>query len=397
MTTARPRASATGGSRAASAWTACSSPTCASTIRASSCCAHLGLPAVTLGRPDGPSPLPAVCLDDRAGVRAAVEHLVELGHTARSATSAGARTSCTAAAGARPGRPPCGRPGWPPTSWPRPTSPRPAGAAATRELLRRDDPPTAIVYGNDVMAIAGLTVAHELGPHTSRATCRSSVSTTPSWPRTCTRRSLPCAPTPQAGAAPPRACSSITSTDAAPTSSCPPARLVVRASTAPTGAGNPDDRPYRPTHDCRPPWPRSPWGCPPAAASSGGSTEGPLLPRARSRSGTRTTRRRSPGARRGRGLEQGAPEGAGQGSGDPSRQELRGGDRCVDHRGQRSLPGAQHLTRRRPAVPEAGRPRRARRPSRRQGVRRVAQRRPGRSSTSRRTASTTSCPGSRTR
>ena len=38
-----------------------------------------------------------------------------------------------------------------------------SGARLTRELLGRDRPPTAIVYDNDLMAIAGLGVAHELG------------------------------------------------------------------------------------------------------------------------------------------------------------------------------------------------------------------------------------------
>jgi DNA-binding LacI/PurR family transcriptional regulator len=39
-----------------------------------------------------------------------------------------------------------------------------AGAQATRALLTdTQDRPTAIVYANDTMAIAGLTVAHELG------------------------------------------------------------------------------------------------------------------------------------------------------------------------------------------------------------------------------------------
>lgn len=38
-----------------------------------------------------------------------------------------------------------------------------AAAAATRRLLSRPAPPTAIVYDNDVMAIAGLRVAQEMG------------------------------------------------------------------------------------------------------------------------------------------------------------------------------------------------------------------------------------------
>jgi DNA-binding LacI/PurR family transcriptional regulator len=124
--------------------------------------AELGLQAVTLNRPDIPSPFPAVSQDDGPGVAAAVRHLAELGHE-RIAYVAGRQdflhghhrrqawcaematlgladdlvqtTDFTAAAGAR----------------------------ATRALLTGTDVPTAIVYANDTMAIAGLTVAHELG------------------------------------------------------------------------------------------------------------------------------------------------------------------------------------------------------------------------------------------
>ena len=46
---------------------------------------ELGLAAVTLGRPDRGSPFPAVSVDDGAGIRTAVEHLVSLGHTAHRA------------------------------------------------------------------------------------------------------------------------------------------------------------------------------------------------------------------------------------------------------------------------------------------------------------------------
>ena len=37
------------------------------------------------------------------------------------------------------------------------------GAEATRDLLKRDAPPTAIVYDNDVMAVAGLGAAQRMG------------------------------------------------------------------------------------------------------------------------------------------------------------------------------------------------------------------------------------------
>ncbi|HLT62204.1 MAG TPA: LacI family DNA-binding transcriptional regulator [Microlunatus sp.] len=38
-----------------------------------------------------------------------------------------------------------------------------AGRAATRELVTADDPPTAIVFDNDIMAVAGLATCQELG------------------------------------------------------------------------------------------------------------------------------------------------------------------------------------------------------------------------------------------
>jgi DNA-binding LacI/PurR family transcriptional regulator len=122
----------------------------------------LGLPAVTLNRPDVASDFPAVCLDDRPGIAAAAAHLVELGHTriahvagtAEFLHGTGRRTALTetlASAGLRPG--------------PVVESDFTAagGAAATRELLGLAEPPTAIVYANDLMAVAGMAVAQERG------------------------------------------------------------------------------------------------------------------------------------------------------------------------------------------------------------------------------------------
>ncbi len=39
------------------------------------------------------------------------------------------------------------------------------GAAAARELLHGSEPPTAILYDNDLMAISGLGAAQQLGVH----------------------------------------------------------------------------------------------------------------------------------------------------------------------------------------------------------------------------------------
>jgi DNA-binding LacI/PurR family transcriptional regulator len=124
--------------------------------------AELGMPAVTLNRPDVETAFPAVCLDDRPGVAAAVRHLLELGHT-RIAHVAG-----TAEFLHGTGR----RTAWEETLAEAGVSPGPVagsdftaagGAAATRRLLDLADPPTAIVYANDLMAVAGMAVAQERG------------------------------------------------------------------------------------------------------------------------------------------------------------------------------------------------------------------------------------------
>ena len=129
--------------------------------------ARLGLRAITVGHPDVASDLPSITVDDTPGITAAVEHLVGLGHrriahvagpsrmvhgvrrsqsfsaTLRSRDLDGGlvvESDFTAAGGAR----------------------------ATGELLSLADRPTAIVYSNDVMAIAGLGVAGRAGlsvPH----------------------------------------------------------------------------------------------------------------------------------------------------------------------------------------------------------------------------------------
>ncbi len=123
---------------------------------------ELGLPAVLVGRLSERDTFPAVTLDDRPGVTAAVEHLITLGHRliahvagpdhfvhgrdrqrawAQALADAALPTSlCIAADFTASG-----------------------GAAATAELLRLPEPPTAIVYANDLMAIAGLHVLTQHG------------------------------------------------------------------------------------------------------------------------------------------------------------------------------------------------------------------------------------------
>lgn len=49
--------------------------------------------------------------------------------------------------------------------------PHSEAAAVTRRVLQSAAPPTALIYDNDVMAVAGVAAASELGSP-SRPTCR---------------------------------------------------------------------------------------------------------------------------------------------------------------------------------------------------------------------------------
>ena len=122
----------------------------------------LGLPALLIGGPDPAHDLPAIWADDAAAMTSIVEYLAGLGHrrivyvsgmrellhtqlrlrSFRSAVRrhrlAGSRSVATDYSGE-------------------------ASAEATRKLLRATDRPTAIVYDNDVMAVAAIAVATELG------------------------------------------------------------------------------------------------------------------------------------------------------------------------------------------------------------------------------------------
>lgn len=118
----------------------------------------LSLPTVVIGRAPGHGPWSAVYIDDKPGIVSAVEHLVALGHE-RIAHVSGptefvhglSRRTAWAEAVSDAGLPP----------GPCITSDFSAhgGADATRQLLDLDDPPTAIVYANDLMAIAGMSTA----------------------------------------------------------------------------------------------------------------------------------------------------------------------------------------------------------------------------------------------
>ncbi|GAA3162322.1 LacI family DNA-binding transcriptional regulator [Nonomuraea roseoviolacea] len=122
----------------------------------------LGMPAVVIGHPSAAGSLPAVWSDEAAAMREVLEHLAALGHRrvarvagpaalAHTAIRDAAFVESLAALGLEEA----------PAAHTDHTGEQ--GARATRRLLSSRSRPTAIVYDNDVTALAGLSVAQEMG------------------------------------------------------------------------------------------------------------------------------------------------------------------------------------------------------------------------------------------
>ncbi|AXK33570.1 LacI family transcriptional regulator [Streptomyces armeniacus] len=123
---------------------------------------RIGLPAVAVGHPSLTGPFAALWTDDAGAVGEAVRYLAALGHRriarvggapelGHSIIRSGAFSAVMAESGLEPGRQTA-------TDFSGED-----GARATRSLLASADRPTAIVYDNDLMAVAGLSVATEMG------------------------------------------------------------------------------------------------------------------------------------------------------------------------------------------------------------------------------------------
>jgi DNA-binding LacI/PurR family transcriptional regulator len=122
---------------------------------------ELHMPAVVVGTPRGAGSLPAVWQDDRAAVETVVSFLAGLGHQRIARVGGFARywhsvlrSEAFAEVAAAAGLEAVSVEG---------DYSAEHGAEATRGLLKRADPPTAIVYDNDVMAAAGLGAAQRMG------------------------------------------------------------------------------------------------------------------------------------------------------------------------------------------------------------------------------------------
>jgi len=124
--------------------------------------ADLSLPTVVIGPAHASGPWSAVGIDDQPGIVAAVEHLVALGHRniahvsgptefVHSVSRRDAWAGALSDAGLPPG--PCITADFSAQE----------GANATSALLDLAEPPTAIVYANDLMAIAGMSTAISRG------------------------------------------------------------------------------------------------------------------------------------------------------------------------------------------------------------------------------------------
>lgn len=123
---------------------------------------EFGLPSVVLGGPGGHGSLPSVWADDREAMLSIVDYLAALGHK-QIAHVAGMPAFLHTKRRMRALRDAAGRLGLTEaTSYPTDFSDA-EGAAVTRKLLSRKQRPTAIVFDSDIMAVAGLGVAAEMG------------------------------------------------------------------------------------------------------------------------------------------------------------------------------------------------------------------------------------------
>ncbi|MET3567216.1 MULTISPECIES: LacI family DNA-binding transcriptional regulator [unclassified Leifsonia] len=196
---------------------------------------RLGSYAVSLGEPPGGSPFPVITRDYDSGIDELVRHLVQLGHRRIAHVSGDERMLhglrrrerfelAAAAAGISP------------VVVTTDFSPE-QGAEATKALLETEDRPTAIVYGNDPMAIAGMGVAHERGldlpAELSITGLDGSHIGSFVYPSLTTLDNDPAGWGTAAATALLRLVEDGEPGDVA----LPPARLVVRASTAPPSAG----------------------------------------------------------------------------------------------------------------------------------------------------------------
>ncbi|THV42938.1 LacI family DNA-binding transcriptional regulator [Glycomyces buryatensis] len=124
--------------------------------------AQLGLPAVTVGGPVEGSPVPTVWHDDAEPCREVLDYLYVLGHRRIARVGGMSHLLHTAVRDAAFDRAAAAL-DFEAVATVHGDYTGEQGTRLTRRMLTGPERPTAIVYDNDVMAIAGLGVVHELG------------------------------------------------------------------------------------------------------------------------------------------------------------------------------------------------------------------------------------------
>ncbi|MFD9306661.1 LacI family DNA-binding transcriptional regulator [Streptomyces sp. NPDC060048] len=122
----------------------------------------LGLPAVVVGPPSASGSLPAIWSDDGESVHEIVRYLAALGH-GRIARVAGPADLAHTMIRDEALSDACRQAGVPEATVVHTDYTGDAGARAARSLLIAPQRPTAIVFDNNIMAVAALSVAQELG------------------------------------------------------------------------------------------------------------------------------------------------------------------------------------------------------------------------------------------
>lgn len=203
--------------------------------------ASLGLPTVVVGRAEWAGGHCAVELDDEPAYVAAVRSLAEAGHR-RIAHVQGPQEFRHAVRRREAWERTLAELGLPQGPLRSGGFTAEGGAAATRELLALAQPPTAIVYGNDLAATAGLAVAHELGISVPGQLSVVGYDDTPLAQYTHPPLASARADARSWGEAAAQALQDVITNGSAPDVVLPPAVFLHRASVgpAPSGAGRPD-------------------------------------------------------------------------------------------------------------------------------------------------------------
>lgn len=122
----------------------------------------MGLPAVAIGPPEVAGELPAIWSDDGESVREIVRYLAALGHRRIARVAGPAALAHTAVRDAAL-TDACREAGIPEATVVHTDYTGDEGARAARALLIAPERPTALVFDNDIMAVAAMAVAQELG------------------------------------------------------------------------------------------------------------------------------------------------------------------------------------------------------------------------------------------